>query len=241
MFASFPDFDFRGKRILELGCGLGGRSLWLADHGAGEVIGIDINAEEIEKANELKSTNSRAPTNLTYYPCRENERLEQLGEFDIVLFLDSLEHVVSPMKIIRMAREYARPGGKVYFTTIGWFHHDGSHTGIPFATLLFSDESILNALRWQMQQPTYKASMWDSTPPVARWECIYDLRDRPGEYLNKITIRQMRKLMKYAPFRKSRLVIQGFRNPKVKWLNPLRHVPLLNEAFHSAVLGVLEK
>jgi 2-polyprenyl-3-methyl-5-hydroxy-6-metoxy-1,4-benzoquinol methylase len=47
MFASLPNFDFQNKRVLELGCGLGGRALWLARNGALEVLGIDINAAEV--------------------------------------------------------------------------------------------------------------------------------------------------------------------------------------------------
>jgi 2-polyprenyl-3-methyl-5-hydroxy-6-metoxy-1,4-benzoquinol methylase len=241
MFSSFTDFDFKGKRILELGCGLGGRSVWLAANGAGEVIGIDINQAEIEKANRIRKERYSHLSNLAYYPCKENERLEHVGDFDFVLLLDSLEHVISPLRVILAAREYTKPGGKVYFTTCGWYHHNGSHTGIPFASLFFSDETILNVLRWHFRRADYDPNMWDSEPPVARWEYIYDLRDRPGEYLNKISIHDMKKLIKYAPFRKGRLLVQGFRNPKLRWLNPLSHVPVINEVFHSAVVGVLEK
>lgn len=240
MFGSFPGFDFKGKRILELGCGLGGRAAWLAENGAREVVGIDINAAEIRQACELKDRFHRFLQNLSYYPCEEDEPLPSLGEFDIVLLLDSLEHVVSPIKVMRLGRKYLKPGGRAYFTTIGWFHHAGSHLGIPFVTVFFSDETITNFVRWRLRRPDYQPSPWDSNPPVARWEGVYDLRDRPGEYLNKITIRQMKKLVRYAPFRRGEIATIGFQNPHLRWLNPLRHVPILNEVFHSAVVGILE-
>jgi len=239
MFATFPEFDFQGKRILDLGCGLGGRAAWLAKHGAREVIGIDINAAEIAQAVELRDRFHPDLKNLSYLACREDELLE-LGDFDIVLLLDSLEHVVSPLKILRLARKYVKTGGYAYFTTIGWYHHAGSHLNIPFVTVFFSDETILNFIRWRVCQPDYIITEWDSDPPIARWEGLYDLRDRPGEYLNKITIRQMKKLVRYAPFQRGKVVPIGFRNARLRWLNPLRHVPIVNEVFHSAVVGVLQ-
>ena len=241
IFAALPDLDFRGKRVLDLGCGLGGRTAWIAQNGAREVAGIDINAAEIRQAIQLKDSLHPELKNISYYACKEEEQLTSLGEFDVVLLLDSLEHVVSPLKILRLASKYVKPGGYAYFTTIGWYHHAGSHAGIPFATLFFSDETILNFTRRQLSQPDYKPTLWDSDPPTARWEGVYDLRDRPGEYLNKITIGQMKKLVRYAPFRRGKVVTLGFRNARLRWLNPLRRIPILNEVFHSAVVGILEK
>lgn len=241
MFRDFPEFDFKGKRVLELGCGIGGRSIWLAKNGAADVVGIDINRAEIDEANRLRAERFPELQNVSFHACLENEPLESVGAFDHVLLLDSLEHVVSPLKVVMLAGRYAKPGGKVYFTTMGWYHHAGSHVGIPFANVFFSDETILNAMRWWVSRPDYVRSIWDTDPPVARWEGIYNLRDRPGEYLNKITIGEIKKLVKYAPFRKGEAILLGFRNRKLRWLNPLRHVPILNEVMHAGVIGFLQK
>src|SRR5580658_9945234 len=54
MFASLPQFDFKDKCVLDLGCGLGGRDVWLAQNGAREVLGIDINAAEISEADRIR-------------------------------------------------------------------------------------------------------------------------------------------------------------------------------------------
>ena len=240
MFAGLPKFDFRNKRVLEIGCGLGGRGAWLARNGALEVVGIDINAEEICEAQRIRDELYPGIKNLSYIQSKEDEIVASLGDFDLVLLLDSLEHVVSPLKILRLARRYVNASGKVYFTTVGWYHHRGSHTRIPFATVFFSDETIAQFTRWQLSRPDYVPTSWDSDPPTARWEGVFDLRDRPGEYLNKITIRQMRKLVKYAPYLRGKVFVLGFRNSRLRWLNSLRLIPIVNEVFHSSVVGVLE-
>jgi 2-polyprenyl-3-methyl-5-hydroxy-6-metoxy-1,4-benzoquinol methylase len=239
-FSFFPGFEFEGKRVLDLGCGLGGRAAWLAENGAREVVGIDINAAEIREARGLLAEFYPKLTNVSFVTCKEDERLGEMGDFDFVVSVDSMEHVVSPLKIVRLARGYLKPGGRMYFTTIGWYHHDGAHMGIPFATVFFSDETIINVTRWKLSRPDYRPTIWDSDPPTARWEGVYDLRDRPGEYLNKVTIRDLRRLIKYAPFRSGRVVVVGYQN-RFRILSLLSRIPILNEALHSRVVGVLER
>lgn len=236
LFSLLPNLDLRRKRVLEIGCGLGGRSAWLAQNGPREVVAIDINGPEIELARKLTAEKFPHLDNLHLVHSQEDVRSE-IGAFDIVLLIDSLEHVQSPFKIVKLAHSYTRPGGRAYFTTCGWFHHAGSHTGIPFVNLFFGDETILNFIRWQVSRPEYQPSMWDSDPPIARWKGIYDLRDRPGEYLNKVTIRQMNKLVRYSLFGTGKLHVMGFRNRRLKWLNPFSKVPGVQEIVHSCVIG----
>jgi 2-polyprenyl-3-methyl-5-hydroxy-6-metoxy-1,4-benzoquinol methylase len=240
LFALIPNLDLKGKRVLEIGCGTGGRSAWLAQQGPAEVVAIDVNGPEIELARELAKAHCPELRNLIFHQSKEDGKLD-IGEFDVVLLIDSLEHVHSPCKILKLAYSYTRPGGRAYFTTVGWYHHAGSHTGYPFANVFFSDEIILNVIRWQVSRPGYQRSMWDSDPPIARWNGIYDLRNRPGEYLNKITIRQMKRLVRYSDFGRHRLHILGFRNSKLRWLNPLSQIPGVQEMIHSFVVGEFMK
>lgn len=240
LFSLLPNLDLRDKRVLEIGCGLGGRSVWLAQNGPCEVVAIDINGREIELARKLTAENAPQVQNLTFVHSKEDARSD-IGDFDVVLLIDSIEHVRSPFQIVQLAYSYTRPGGRTYFTTLGWYHHAGSHTGIPFVNLFFSDVTILNFIRWQVSRPNYQPSMWDSDPPLARWVGIHDLRDRPGEYLNKVTIRQMNQLVRCSPFAIGRLHVLGFRNSRVKWLNPLSKVPWLQEIVHSFVVGEFVK
>ena len=71
----------------------------------------------------------------------------------------------------------------------------------------FSDETIINVIRWQVSGPDYVPTRFDSNPPVERLRGIYNLRDRPGEHLNKITIREIKKLVKYSVFERGEITL----------------------------------
>ncbi len=44
--------DFRNKRVLDLGCGYGWHCIYAAEHGAGQVLGIDLSRRMLETARE---------------------------------------------------------------------------------------------------------------------------------------------------------------------------------------------
>lgn len=240
LFARYPNFDLKDKTVLEIGCGTGGRSAYLGSTGAKEVVAIDINAEEIAIARRLcPQLYPQIAETVCYLVCSDQEPLE-IGPFDVVVLADCLEHVVSPPTILRLAYHYLKPGGKFYFSSVGWYHHMGSHTRLlPFVNVFFSDETILNVMRWWVSRPDYVPTRFDSDPPVERWRGLYNLRDRPGEHLNKITIREMKKLLRYSLFSSTQLHVCGFssRRRVLRLLDPLRNVPVIQEVYHSIAVG----
>jgi hypothetical protein len=72
---------------------------------------------------------------------------------------------------------------------------------------------------------------------------IYDLRDRPGEHLNKITIREIRRLVRHTVFSDATVRILGFQkaHPLVPVLNVFRHVPVVQELVHSGIVVRLRR
>jgi SAM-dependent methyltransferase len=243
LFTKFPPLDLRGKRVLEIGCGTGGRAAYMASLGA-SVVGIDINREEIEVArSEMKNLFPALADRLEFLPSTENGKLD-IGEFDVVMLIDCLEHVVSPPSVVRLAHAYTKPGGRAYMSLCGWYHAWGSHFNLmPFVNVLFSDEEILNVQRWLVSRPDYVPTRFDSDPPIERWNGLYDLRQRPGEYLNKITLDEMKKLIRYSAFKRGRMHVAGWDRPSpvFKIANVLRHVPVLQEVLHSYVVLEFEK
>jgi SAM-dependent methyltransferase len=239
LFSLYPGWDVRGKSVLEIGCGTGGRAAYVAASGAARVVAIDINAEEIEIARtHCPRLYPEIAGKTEYLVAKESEPLD-LGQFDVVLLIDCMEHVVSPPQMLRMAHGYTAPGGRCYFSSYGWYHHLGSHTGLlPFVNVFFSDETILNVMRWWVSRPEYRPRRYDSDPPVERWRGIYNLRDRPGEHLNKLTVREMKLLARYSLFSEAAVNVVGFGRdrPLLRWLDALRHVPVIQEVYHSYVV-----
>jgi 2-polyprenyl-3-methyl-5-hydroxy-6-metoxy-1,4-benzoquinol methylase len=248
-FAKFSDLQeqVKSKRVLDIGCGLGGRTSYLATMGAGEVVGIDINGSEIEQARRLAAEGLSPELNarLRFEKVAEGE-VNNLGAFDVALLVDSLEHVQDPVAMLNVAYSHLRPGGICYFGTVGWYHYNAAHLitllPLPFVTVFFSDAMILDAVRKIHIAPWYVPTMWDSIPPVARWVGVQDLKNRPGEYLNKITLRGIRQAMNKSQFGGGQLRVAGFSwngKPWLRWLNILARIPGIREAYHSACFGRL--
>ena len=239
LFARYPNWDIAGKTVLEIGCGTGGRTAYLASAGAKCAVGIDINRAEIALARNLAAQLYPELTDrLRYLEASEDAPLD-VGPFDVVVLVDCMEHVVSPPQMMRLAHSYLAQGGQFYFSSVGWYHHAGSHTHLlPYVNVFFSDETILETMRWWVSRPEYVPTRFDSNPPVERWRGLYDLRDRPGEHLNKITIREMKRLVRHSIFAYSRLEVLGFtrKHALVRLLNLLTRVPWAQEVWHSTAV-----
>jgi SAM-dependent methyltransferase len=99
-----------GLRVLDMACGEGYGSAILA-RTAASVVGVDANPEAHEHAR------LRYPAaNLSF----ERDLVETFGrpgEFDAVVFLQTIEHVQDPEAVLRHFRDLLRPGGVAYIST----------------------------------------------------------------------------------------------------------------------------
>lgn len=80
-FASLP--DFRGKRVLDVGCGSGIIACLMALNGASKVVGIDINPSAIENA-EKNSSNLRLTETIEFRLGSLLAPVQEEESFDIV-------------------------------------------------------------------------------------------------------------------------------------------------------------
>jgi 2-polyprenyl-3-methyl-5-hydroxy-6-metoxy-1,4-benzoquinol methylase len=99
-----------GRRVLDMACGEGYGSEVLS-RSASSVVGVDANPEAYEHAR------------LRYV--RQNLRFERAmvetygspGEFDAVVFLQTIEHVQDPVAVLAHFRALLAPGGIAYVST----------------------------------------------------------------------------------------------------------------------------
>jgi 2-polyprenyl-3-methyl-5-hydroxy-6-metoxy-1,4-benzoquinol methylase len=99
-----------GSRVLDLACGEGYGSEVLS-RSAQSVVGVDANPEAHEHAR-LRYRRQ----NLTF----ERGMVEAYGEpgsFDVVVFLQTIEHVQEPTAVLEHIRSLLAPGGVAYVST----------------------------------------------------------------------------------------------------------------------------
>lgn len=103
-----------GQRILELGCGWGSLSLWMAEHYPNARITVVSNSrtqkEHIDgKARERGLTNLEVVTaNMVHF--------EGVGEgiFDRVVSVEMFEHMKNYQKLLARVASWLKPGGKLF-------------------------------------------------------------------------------------------------------------------------------
>ncbi len=99
----------RGKRVVDMACGEGYGSHVMAATGAASVVGVDANPEAHEHAR-LRYTRP----NLRF----ERDLVESFAEpCDVVVFLQTIEHVEEPGAILEHFKSMLGPGGIAYVST----------------------------------------------------------------------------------------------------------------------------
>ena len=104
-----------GKKALDVGCGGGLLTEGMARLGA-SVTGIDLSEKALRIA-ELHRLESGVQVR---YELRSTEAFADAhaGEFDVVTCMELLEHVPEPPSTVAACARLAKPGGRVFFSTI---------------------------------------------------------------------------------------------------------------------------
>ncbi|HRJ30914.1 MAG TPA: methyltransferase domain-containing protein [Cyclobacteriaceae bacterium] len=120
-------FDFNGKTVMDFGCGVGGMSIWMANHLGAIVDGYDIDEKHIEVAFAL----------LKKYPT-ENVTFSQKNiienpidkEYDVIILNDVIEHIKPdwiPGILTILVNRNLKKGGLLYFSYPPWEGPYASH------------------------------------------------------------------------------------------------------------------
>ena len=118
--------DLKGARILDVGSGLGGVDLLLVDtHGAGEVVGIDVEAQLVEAARRLISDRNLAHR-ITFQLVEPGPLPFPDSDFDMVFTKDALVHVEDKPAMYREVLRVLKPGG--WFVAADWLWGEGAAT-----------------------------------------------------------------------------------------------------------------
>lgn len=147
--------ELRGARVLDVGCGGGILSEYLAAAGA-HVTGIDANADLIAIA-QMHAARSNHDI---HYECISIEDLDADGDegYDLVTCMELLEHVPDPARMVAQCARRLRADGHGIFSTI-------NRTPKAYVQAVLGAEYLLKLL----PRGTHDYSRFIRPSELARW------------------------------------------------------------------------
>lgn len=125
------EISWKGKRILDVGCGTGLFAYEAAKHGA-KVLGIDYSKEGIAIAKKMHQH-----PNLEYR-CENIFTSKVLRKkFDVIVSLGTLEHMDKPFVVVKKFKSLLKPSGSIILTCPNWVN--------PRGLILMTLEKLFNA------------------------------------------------------------------------------------------------
>jgi|GEM_PF-523487 len=232
-FGLNDQFFFKDLKILEIGSGTGELCLYMSFKGASQVIGIDILLQSIETAQE---------TLLSQFPELEGTvsfnqiDIRQLSEseFDLIVSIDSFEHIIDVPQILKEIKPRLKEGGKIYISFGPLFHSPfGDHTWIraalpggslcPWTHVLLPKNWLLKIL-----SKHYNKEVKD----FLNWHFLS---------LNQLTVADFRKIFYDSGFQVLMFQTNVYNSWKVKLFDLISKIPFLEKYFTLNILCILQK
>jgi SAM-dependent methyltransferase len=139
------------QRILDVGCGLGGKTLYYAEQGARWAIGLDISGERVRVAQMLARQHQAGMA--VQFVIGDAARLPFRSDlFDCVISTDTWEHLRAPVLALRECARAVRPGGAVSLSVLPYFSPWGAHAWnwlpLPWIQVLLPWRCLFRLMSW---------------------------------------------------------------------------------------------
>ena len=221
--------DLAGKRVLDIGCGLGGKTVAYAEANA-RVTGVDLSAKNIAQCSAF----ARARGVEAAFVAGDAERLPFAGgSFDAVIANDSLEHFGNPEGALGELARVLKPGGSIFLFFTPWGSPLGSHLydyiRTPWCHLIFPEWLLRELLEREL------ARRGEADPRAGADR----LMEEYHRELNRITVRRYHRILRGIA--DLDVAFEELKPPKYSWLAPISRVPLVGELFTGTGVGILQK
>ena len=225
---------FENKRVLDLGCGAGGKAVYYATLGAEEVIGVDILPKYEKEAMSLAK--AHGVEKKFHFYCADAENLPYPdNSFDTIIMNDAMEHIKNPEAVISECMRLLNDGGLLFINFPPYCHPYGAHLSdainMPWVHLFFSERACIEA---------YTDLVKDLPDGKERLNLRISCDSRGREYIsyiNKMTIKKFRRILN-----KLGLTPEFYtETPLRKGLTPLAKIPFTKEPFVKTVTCVINK
>ena len=225
---------FKGKTVLDMGCGASGKSLYYVSLGAVRVIGVDIlphyEQESVDFAAKLGYT-----SRFNFICASADDLPFPDSTFDTIIMNDFMEHVSEPEAALTEAMRLLTPNGSIYINFPPYYHPSGAHMSdvinMPWAHMFFSDGALMAAYRDLVSglpdgKERVKMRIWTDV----------NGNDYMG-YINKMTLSRFHKILK-----KYSITPSYYREiPLRSYFTPLAKLPGIKEMFVKMAVCVINK
>lgn len=121
-FAGVPEDQEKGpKNVVDVGCGIGGSSRYIARTYGAKCQGITLSSFQAERANALAAAEGLADK-ASFQVADALEQPFPDGQFDLVWSMESGEHMPDKRKFVTELARVAAPGATIIIVT--WCHRD---------------------------------------------------------------------------------------------------------------------
>lgn len=236
-----PEFDLRGRHVLDLGTGLGGKLVYYQQLEPASLTTVDIRPDYSAAARSFVTTAGTRPR-VRFIVADAASLPFDSAMFDVVISNETFEHIQRPLPALRELARVTRPHGSVFISFPPYYSPWGAHLNNwikpPWVQVFFSEQTLINAAVKIEQQ--LQLNRW--VTPEAR----LDLRGcQRLPHINRMTVHRFEALLSRTPLqlvRKSLLGPEWRRQPTWhKLVQPLTRVPVLREMFTSHAVFVLRK
>ena len=126
----------KDSSVLDVGSGSGTMGAFLKEHEINEVWAIEVDSAAIERAEQIYD---KVLTDIT-----------QVGEkqFDLILFMDVLEHMTDPFSYLEASLKYLKPGGRVLISVPN-IAHWSVRIPLLFGFFQYTNRGILDRTHFQ--------------------------------------------------------------------------------------------
>lgn len=227
-----------GQRVLDVGCGLGGKSVAFAERGM-PVVGVDLSLENVRAGADLAM--SRGVHRVDFVAADAVRLPVRSGSFDLVITTDTFEHLPQPDRSLGEMRRVLRRGG-LLVAVFGPFGSPlGSHLYdrifVPWCHVLFSRDTLAETLRELARR---RGSCLDPAGADGEMQRAEEQIAYFDHHLNRMTLRRFRQLLRDQPG----MVVRRWMKwtpPKLRPLTPLLRVPGLDELLTGLLVAVAER
>lgn len=113
--------------VLEIGCGKGGNLVPFLKKGCSRIVGVDLSKGDTDDARSFFDKMENG--NNAKFICSDiyNVKPEDIGQFDIIITRNVLEHIHNQDKFMNFVKNFMKPEGKFFLGFPPWHNPFGGH------------------------------------------------------------------------------------------------------------------